>query len=522
VVVGLLAVALVLVRLRLLVVFGSRWTDEDQALLWSAARDLAGGHLHEPYFYGQSYGSWGEALLAAPAVALGAPFRWAVPAAASVLGTAPWLLFAGIAWRSRRSPVLAGAILAAALLLGLEGSIITTVPRGLLPGVVLGCGAVAVALAAARSRAPWWAAGFGVLLVVSASLNVGAGLVTGPVAVWLVLSSVDLARRSVAVRRLVGLAVGIAVGGAAHVLAQRYYQVHPEANLHASPAISFSGARLGENLGHLDRYVRAYGPTPLVLAVVLGVAAFVAWRGRRTVALPAAAATALVLATAVLGTAKANDGAASLFFPFARVYLGLPWMLAALLCLPVDGPTPRRDRDLGRSQSVPGAAGVVVAAVAVALVLGVVTIREVRLVADVHDLVAAADGVPPVVPVATDDLGRSCEARRRAAAADDVPVVIDRYDRTATYGCAALLEPDGIGTLFPEYERRTWLLDEAARRPLGRVLVSGFDRCPPSSVPSPEVSCELVGGGERLLLLRGEPRPALEWARLLGITVRPT
>lgn len=513
---AVLAAVLVIVRVRLLVVFGSRWTDEDQSLLWYAAHDLAGGHVREPYFFGQPYGSWFEALVAVPAVIAGAPFRWAVPAAASAMGSAPWLLFALLAGFRRRAWGVAVAVLAAALVVGLQGTMVATMPRGLLPGVVLGCVAAAVVLwspVVSLRRAFL----FGLLLVVSASLNVGAGLVTGPVAVWCVLSSFALVGRRlrVDVRRLAGLGGGLAVGGGLHLAAQRFYRLHPEADLHPAPAFSFSAGRLGENLGHLDRYLSAFGPTPLVLTAVALVAVSVVWRGRRSLAVAAAVVTALALAAAVLGTAKANDGAPSVFFPYARVYLGLPWMLCALLCLPTARPARRGSSALRRRRLEAFSVLVVV------VVLAVVALRQVALNERVGALVAAADGVPPVVPVATDDLARRCDARRRLARESGADVVVDRYDRTATYGCGAVLEPEGVTTLFPEYERRTWLLEAAKERRVDRVLVSGFEACPP--IEAADVRCTAQDdGGERLLLVEGRPRTVTTWARDLGITVRPT
>jgi hypothetical protein len=353
---------------------------------------------------------------------------------------------------------------------------------------------------------------FGLLLVVSASMNVGAGLVTGPVAVWLVLSSL-LPWRSRAVGRLVALGGGLVAGGVLHLWAQSFYRAHPAANVHGTPAFSFSFERLGENVGHLGRYLPAYAPEVarswlvVALAVVL-VAGWVAWSGR-TVAAVGASVTAVALSLVVLGTAKANDGTASLFFPYSRVYLGLPWMLAALAVV-VPGPSSASASARRRSP--------VAVVVVVALAVAGVAVREVRLAERTDRLIAAAEGVPPVVPVSTIDLDRRCALRLRLARSAHVAVVLDRYDRTATYGCGALLEPDGITTLFPEYDRRTWLLEAATHRSVRGVLASGFDDCPPVA----DATCEVADAAERLVLVTGRPRPITQWAKDLGLPVRPT
>ncbi len=505
-----LAVALVVSRVRLVAVFGASWTDEDQALLWYAARDLLGGHLREPYFFGQPYGSWLEALLAAPAVGLGVPLRIAVAAAGSIAGTFPWFGFAAAAWWVRRSPLLTVTILGVALAMALEGSIISTLPRGLLPGVVLGCAAVLIVLVWARS--PVAVAAFGALLLGSASLNVGAALVTGPVAVHLVLSSVSSWRRLAP-----ALAGGLAVGASLHVLAQSFYRSHPAYDLHGTPAFSFSAGRLVENLAHLDRYLPAYAPEVVrgagVAVVVVTILGGIGWVAitRRTVAAAAACLTAVLLGVAVLGTAKANDGTASLFFPYSRVYLGLPWMLCSLALLPREGRAPR--------SAVPRA-GLAPALIALCLALAALASaadREVGLEDRVDGLLAAADGVPPVVPVATELLAERCDLRRRLASDHDVEVILDRYDRTATYGCGALLD-GAVDTLFPEYERRTWILLDAQRRRIRRLLITGLDRCPPVL----RGDCLVVDVGERIALVTGTERPVTTWASDLGLTVRTT
>lgn len=499
-----LVVLLVIARLRLLVHFGVPWTDEDQSLLWYTARELAAGRVHEPYFYGQPYGSWLEALVAAPALAMGVSPRVALPVAASVFGTVPWLAFAAVAWRTGRR-LTTVAILAAAVAIALEGSVLATMPRGLVPGIALGSLAAALVLWRPRSRAAL--AGFGLLLVVAASFNLGSGLVTGPVAVHVVLAALPRWRR------LAPLGIGLAGGAVLHLLAQAFYRANPSHDVHGTPTFSFDAGRMVENLGELDRYLTAYAPelfrhvlTPV--ALVVGVAGLVAWR-RRSLAVTAAASTAVVLTVVLLGTAKANDGTASIFFPYSRVYLGLPWMLCALALLPGGG----RERRPASHRSV-----AVVAAVLASTAAASFVVQQATLTGRVGRLVVAAEGVPPVVPVATGELLRRCELRRQLAARHEIEVVVERYDRTAAYGCDAVFG-DRLTTLFPEYERRTWLLEDAARRRVGRLLVSGFDACPS---PAPVAStCMVVDAGERLVLVRGDLRTVTGWAIDLGLPVRP-
>jgi hypothetical protein len=504
-----LAVALVACRVRLLLVFGGAWTDEDQALLWFGARELAAGRLHEPYFFGQPYGSWFEAAVAVPLAAVGVPLRLAVAAGGSLLGTVPWLAFAGAAWwrRGGPAPVASVVVLAAGLGMAVEGSIVSTMPRGLLPGITLGCLVSAATFVWPRSRL---AVGvFGLGLVVSASLNVGAALVTGPVAVHLVLSQWRGWRR-------LGpfLGGGTAVGMVAHVVAQRFYTDHPAYLVHAAPAFGFSWERWRENLGRLARYFSAYAPEVVqwwaLPVVALGLVAVWVVVRRRTPATTSAVLVAVAMASAVLGTAKADDGVSSIFFPYSRIYLAFPWMVAALALLP------------GRSSGAlaPRRAATWLAVLAALVGGSSAGVREVRLQRRVDALTAAALGQPPVAPASTSTLERRCRVRRRLAAAHDVRWILDRYDRTATYGCGALWSGLAVSTLFPEYDRRTWLLLEAESAVVDRVLVAGLDACPSDAAAVGR--CELLDADERLYLLRGAGRSVVSWAEAAGLPVRAT
>jgi hypothetical protein len=72
----------------------------DDAVMWHAAVDYAHGRFYGPYYYGQDYGPMLEALVAAPFVRLGVPFRLLMPAVTSFLALVPNWSFAIAAHRS--------------------------------------------------------------------------------------------------------------------------------------------------------------------------------------------------------------------------------------------------------------------------------------------------------------------------------------------------------------------------------------------------------------------------------------
>jgi hypothetical protein len=113
------------VRLGRILLF--KYTDEDQAVLWNAANDLLHGWIPEPCFYGQSFNSCVEGLLAAPLVLLHVPYWIAVPTITIVLGLFPFLLMAWFAWRRGQSWLAALALLVP-LALPVRYAILTGIP----------------------------------------------------------------------------------------------------------------------------------------------------------------------------------------------------------------------------------------------------------------------------------------------------------------------------------------------------------------------------------------------------------
>jgi len=133
--VALLGIAgfLIFDRARLFQEFLIKYIDEDQGIQWYAAREFLRGHLWEPCFFGQSYNSNIEGILAAPLVAMGIPYLYAVPLVTVVLGVLPFVLMGWVSWR-RRQPVVAAISLLLPVAFSTRYGVITGMPRGFVTG----------------------------------------------------------------------------------------------------------------------------------------------------------------------------------------------------------------------------------------------------------------------------------------------------------------------------------------------------------------------------------------------------
>lgn len=121
-------------RVVLLFFFGFRYVDGDALILWNGARDYSLGIFREPFFYGQNYNLMLEALLAAPFIATGLPYRYVLPLITSFLSLFPFVYIGWQFWkREREMPAL--IFLLMPLLLPPEYGMITSVSRGFVTGI---------------------------------------------------------------------------------------------------------------------------------------------------------------------------------------------------------------------------------------------------------------------------------------------------------------------------------------------------------------------------------------------------
>lgn len=322
-------VATLIDRLYLLITFGTTHTGTDDVIFWNVANDMAQGIFREPFLYGQNYNPALESLLAVPLLWSGAPAYIALPISTSLLALLPFLSFA--LWHFRRKEFAAATLFAAMpLLLPIEWGILTMITRGFVTGL------------AVLSLLPWLlelrnatARSFliGATLYTALIANQNALLLAAPFALWYAWRPGTLLRDRLA------LVAGAMPALLLHVFAMRFYSNDPDRIVHRLDdwRLTFHpGELIPEALGQLQLHFAWLTPLcpscgHLVLVLIFAVCLRLWLRGQRQAALALSVVFPIILLA--LAFPKLHDGFVGVFFPFSRMFLALPLVLAFGLSL---------------------------------------------------------------------------------------------------------------------------------------------------------------------------------------------
>ena len=113
------------------------YVDDDQALMWYGTVSFAHFDFHEPCFFGQSYGSMIESLLAVPFYFLHIPLKVALPVSTLIFTTLPFLYLSIKSLENNRM-VAAYIILFVYAAMSYDWDVLTSIPRAFVGGFIFG------------------------------------------------------------------------------------------------------------------------------------------------------------------------------------------------------------------------------------------------------------------------------------------------------------------------------------------------------------------------------------------------
>ena len=245
-----LSAMVLLEKLLVFFFFSIQYTDSDQTLLWQVATDLSNGIFHEPCFYGQSYGPNIEPLLAVPFMKLGMPVYTALPLVTILLSTTPFFLLA-IYFKRKTNTQTALIPLLVCLLLPIEYSLLTAIPRGFVGGIFF----VSLGIFCwkyFRNNASLFFAGLFIGLGLYGNLN-------SALLLPLILPSIHWNKKFL-LRAAPFFGIGFSIGLVPFYLNYQFYKTHPELLIHAAPSVKLSWNSFVETILRFNNYFDQVSP----------------------------------------------------------------------------------------------------------------------------------------------------------------------------------------------------------------------------------------------------------------------
>ncbi|MCB0733850.1 MAG: hypothetical protein H6608_00535 [Flavobacteriales bacterium] len=423
--------------------FNAVYTDDDQTTMWLAATDLAQGNIHTPFFYGQNYNNMLVAWLCAIPIRLGLSVVDVFPIAANVVGVLP-LIFVLLSFRKSGAHLLL-LLTAFWLMLPSEFHLILSMGRGFAGGIVL-------------LTAGWWLATYSdmwcknigiMLMLISPIMSKNVMMILAP----LVLAQIIHQRKvwKTWTRYIPGVLLALVLA----ICISWYKQSTESQMVHHmwDMDLSFDYMRVGlEQLNVRLAYLAPFSPNgwlSLSVMLVLGLIFVVFKRDPRSW-IVSFSVLFFILFSLVIN--KSADGTSNLFFPYTRLYVGVP----ISLMLAIGFGVPSR---------------ILKSKIAFVLILigGMMGLGYLNHTIDDVVTTGIRESTGHVEITRIDNLCRECdnlEALRKRTHAD-VIVFIDKAAKY-NYGCSALNHE--MLTIHPGYDRRVWRTEELMKDTFPTVL----------------------------------------------------
>jgi hypothetical protein len=307
-------------RILILIKFSFKYTDSDQTIMWLGLKNYANGAFYEPRFYGQSYNTMFEALLAIPLNLSNIPPFKALPIISSLLSILPFILISLLVFL-KKSKIIGLIILSIPLLLPIEYSLITSLPRGFVTGIFFSSFGV-LCIFYPKSKGSFFFSAF--FSILAFSINSNSILLSLPYLFYLFLQNVSNKHYYFYSN------LGVLIGFLIHFSLNYFYLLNPSYNLHKLD-LSFSFKKLFLSFNKLDLFFNDVTPLFwstgfLVLFMFILISFFLFRIKKYFEAIIVFFIPIFIIFT--LGINKVHDGVNSIFFSYSRMYLSIPLLLA--------------------------------------------------------------------------------------------------------------------------------------------------------------------------------------------------
>jgi hypothetical protein len=329
-----LVFATLLDRFHSLYIFGFRVIDDDQAVMWNAANEFSRGNFYVPRFFGQAYNTHFEALMAVPLYILGMPLNYCLPLITSLMTLIPFYIIAILAFKHKQYHTSL-IILAWLLVSPIEFSMITSMPRGFVPGVFVSSIALILLLPSFLSKkSPSQSVVFtsGFLGFLGFSLNPNAIFLF----IFIVFLNLYFFYSERNYRSLIAVCLGMVISYFIHLSTNIFYYNHPDYILHRLKPLRWRYDNFAKNINRLDDIFGyfAFESLPLFICICLFfIIILINYINAKKYFLLYVWLILGLIVILSLGFNKVGDGANDIYIPLARMYLALPPLFAINLLI---------------------------------------------------------------------------------------------------------------------------------------------------------------------------------------------
>lgn len=449
-----LSAMVLLEKLLVFFFFSIQYTDSDQTLLWQVATDLSNGIFHGPCFYGQSYGPNIEPLLAVPFMKLGMPVYTALPLVTILLSTTPFFLLA-IYFKRKTNTQTALIPLLVCLLLPIEYSLLTAIPRGFVGGIFF----VSLGIFCwkyFRNNASLFFAGLFIGLGLYGNLN-------SALLLPLILPSIHWNKKFL-LRAAAFFGLGFTLGVVPFYLNYVFYKAHPELLIHVAPSVKLSWDSFLITILRFNNYFDQVSPFfwrfGFISLLLFPLAIYFLRKKKKYV--EGWVVTFILLAiVGSLFMEKTKESGYSLFFSGGRFFLAIPFVFIFISLYVYSFLSAKKKKKFNR----------------IALTLAFISFG-IKLFFFSPLLENAIDKEKAwyVHVVRIDELKKQCSEMNAFGEHPSLFIAVtgDTPEQPITYGCQCL-QNDFPSTYIPHYERRRWLISEYKKTVFPTILLHGKD-----------------------------------------------
>jgi len=316
IIVSFLFIFVIIIRWKVLYNFCFLFTDNDQLVLWDAAKDMSQGIFHEPCFYGQAYNPLFEPLFAQPLILAGISLRISLPLISGLFGLLPYILL-GWGCYKREQYISAAFALGLLLWLPIEFHVITSIPRGYLPACCFAALGIYFVMFTDHKWRFFWFAFLSLIAIVTSQNSV---LLVLPVAVYILLKHFKEPKL------YTQSAVGFLTSLPLPLFIYLFYKTHPSYNFHELE-LNFDLDSFQQTLKNTDLYFNYLSPSPshklLLILSFFGFFILLCFF-KRNIKAGLSIIAALFFFLFTLSFDKSQDGTANMFYSSVRIFLGVP------------------------------------------------------------------------------------------------------------------------------------------------------------------------------------------------------